>query len=317
MVSGMPESSIKTRPGSFKPCYLEAWKQGVLNQKIETGRTLMQNCVLCPRRCEINRFKEAKGVCRTDYRCRVSSYFPHFGEESCITGFRGSGTIFFTSCNLRCVFCQNWDISHNNRERPVSPEELAQMMIHLQERGCHNINLVTPSHVVVPILEALAVAVERGLCLPIVYNTSAYDSPESLDLLDGIVDIYMPDFKFWSGATSKRYAKAPDYAVVARRNMRIMHEQVGDLTLDEFGIARRGLLIRHLVMPNHEEESREILTFIAREISPETMVNVMFQYRPEYKVSVSRYPEINRTLTAGERARALEIAASAGLKRFA
>ncbi|NOZ03134.1 MAG: radical SAM protein [FCB group bacterium] len=286
-------------------------------RKIEMGKALMQNCILCPRQCEINRFEESKGICQTDYRARVSSYFPHFGEESCITGLRGSGTIFFTSCNLRCVFCQNWDISHSNRERPVSPEELAQMMIHLQELGCHNINLVTPSHVIVPILEALAVAIEMGLCIPIVYNTSAYDSRESLELMDGIVDIYMPDFKFWSRATSQRYAKAPDYGAVARRNLRIMHAQVGDLVLDEFGIARRGLLIRHLVMPNHEEETLQVLNYISREISLETVVNVMFQYRPEYKVNRVRFPEINRSLSVHERSNALKIAASAGLKRLA
>lgn len=299
----------------FAPAYLAAYRSGVLEERIQQGEELLRNCVLCPRECELDRTQSAKTVCKLGRRARVSSFFPHLGEEACLTGFHGSGTIFFTSCNLRCVFCQNWDISHTQDGREVEPEELAAMMIQLQDRGCHNINFVTPSHVVVQILESLQVAVERGLRLPLVYNTSAYDSSTNLALLEGIVDIYMPDFKFWSPDSAKRYLKAPDYPQVARRNFRIMHRQVGDLVVDEYGIARRGLLVRHLVMPGLQEDSRRIFSFLAREISPDTVVNVMFQYRPEGRAE--RYPELNRVLERGERRRALQVALEAGLHRWA
>jgi putative pyruvate formate lyase activating enzyme len=313
----MPESSTNTATNASRPRYLQAWRQGTLREKIEQGLTWMADCALCPRECRVNRLEVGGGTCKIGRQARVSSYFPHFGEEECITGYRGSGTIFFTSCNLRCVFCQNWDISHSHRGRDVTPVELARMMIHLQELGCHNINFVTPSHVVVPILEALELAIEMGLRIPLVYNTSAYDSRENLELLDGIVDIYMPDFKFWSAAVSKRYLKAPDYPEVARRNLKIMHRQVGDLIVDAWGVAVKGLLVRHLVMPNLPVETDRILSFLATEISPETMVNVMFQYRPNGKVNTASYPELNRILTVRERSHALHLVRTAGLTRLA
>lgn len=309
--------SDKSHKSSFKPLYLTTHKQGVFEQRIQKGKELLKNCSLCPRSCEIDRYQEPGTICKTGRLARVSSCFPHLGEESCLTGFRGSGTIFFGSCNLRCIFCQNWDISHTNAGKEVSPEELASMMIHLQDIGCHNINFVTPSHVVIQILEALPAAIDMGLRIPLVYNSSAYDSSTSLDLLSDIVDIYMPDFKFWSKTSAKRYSNAPDYSEIARRNLKLMHQQVGDLVLDEHGIAKRGLLVRHLVMPEHKEDTRQILSFIAREISSNTMVNVLFQYRPEGKVSRRTYPELNRFLTRSERTHAIELAKEAGLTRFA
>lgn len=309
--------SDKSHKSSLKPLYLTAYKQGIFKQRIQKGKELLKNCSLCPRSCEIDRYQEPGTVCKTGRLARVSSCFPHLGEESCLTGFRGSGTIFFGSCNLRCVFCQNWDISHTNTGKEVSPEELAFKMIHLQDIGCHNINFVTPSHVVVQILEALPIAIEMGLRVPLVYNTSIYDSNTSLALLNGIVDIYMPDFKFWSKTSAKRYSNAPDYPEIARRNLKLMHQQVGDLVLDEHGIAKCGLLVRHLVMPEHMDDTRQILYFLAKEISQDTMVNVMFQYRPEGKVSRKSYPELNRFLTRSERVRATELAKEVGLTRFA
>jgi putative pyruvate formate lyase activating enzyme len=219
-------------------------------------------------------------------------------------------------CNLRCVFCQNYDISHRGQGREVSPDELAAMMIELQEHGCHNINFVTPEHVVPQIIEALPLAIERGLNLPLVYNTSAYDSLESLRLLDGIVDIYMPDFKFWDPEMSLRYLKARDYPEAARQAIREMYRQVGDLVFDEYGLARRGLLIRHLVMPGGIAGTREIMRFIAGEISPMTYVNIMAQYYPAGRVSSEKYPEINRRLRLSEYEEAVDIARQEGLFRL-
>jgi putative pyruvate formate lyase activating enzyme len=238
------------------------------------------------------------------------------GEEDCLRGWRGSGTIFFANCNLRCVFCQNFDISQEGRGDPVLPEGLAALMLSLQAAGCHNINFVTPEHVVPQIIEALPMAVQAGLRLPIVYNTSAYDSLHSLRLLDGIVDIYMPDFKFWDDRRSLRYLKAKDYPQTARRALREMHRQVGALMLDEDGIARRGLLVRHLVMPDDLAQTADIMRFLAQELSPDTFVNLMAQYRPAAKVSSDKYPEINRPTTTQEYNQAARLAQQAGLWRF-
>lgn len=298
------------------PVYLNTCKDGLLLKKIRQGRRILKNCALCPRNCQIDRYQEPGTVCGTGNRARVSSYFPHYGEETCLTGNKGSGTIFFSGCNLRCVFCQNWDISHDTAGQEVSPEEIATMMIKLQDQGCHNINLVTPSHVVIPILEGLELAVKRGLRLPIVYNTSAYDSLDSLRLLEGIVDVYMPDFKFWSVDSAKRYMNAADYPETTRRNLKEMYRQVGDLETDASGIARRGLMVRHLVMPGHLEDTRQILRFISREISRNTAINIMYQYRPENQVTREKYNEINRHPTPAEYKQALYLAREAGLYRF-
>lgn len=301
-------------PFLVEPSYIQTLMDNDLPRKVDRAKSLLESCTLCPRNCGTNRLLEPGKICHLGRQALVSSYFPHFGEEKCITGSRGSGTIFFTSCNLRCVFCQNWDISHAEYGRPVTVAELAAMMLELQSLGCHNINLVTPSHVVPSIVEAVAVASEQGLSLPIVYNTSGYDGEDTLELLDGIVDIYMPDVKFWSVDSARSYLKAADYPEVVRHNLHIMHSQVGDLTIDARGIATRGLLVRHLVMPGHPEDTQKILTFLADRISPVTAVNLMFQYRPEYKVRRDRYPDINRVVSSQERQEALDWLHQSGLR---
>ncbi len=255
-------------------------------------------------------------MCKTGRHARVSSYFAHFGEERCLSGSRGSGTVFFSSCNLRCAFCQNYEISWLGEGHATRPDELAEMMLDLQNKGCHNINFVTPEHVVPQILEALLLAVERGLRLPLVYNTSAYDSADSLALMDGIVDIYMPDFKFWDAPQAKRYAKAPDYPDTARRAIKEMHRQVGPLVTDEHGVALRGVLLRHLVMPGSVAGTPEIMRWIARELGVDTHVNVMAQYHPACRVSETEYQEIDRCITRNEFQQAIQAFYAAGLVRL-
>jgi putative pyruvate formate lyase activating enzyme len=286
-----------------------------LRPRVERALQLLQACSACPRRCKVNRLEGKFGVCKTGRHTVVSSHFPHHGEEGCLSGWKGSGTIFFAGCNLRCVFCQNFDISWQVHGAPTPARELAALMLELQAQGCHNINLVTPEHVVPQIVEALPLAIEGGLRLPLVYNTSAYDSLESLALLDGLVDIYMPDFKYWDAEMARKYSRAPDYPEVARRAIKEMHRQVGDLSITHDGLARRGLLIRHLVMPEDVAGTRAVMKWIADELSPETFVNVMDQYHPAGKVSRSEHAEINRRLTPGEFERALQAARYAGLGR--
>lgn len=246
----------------------------------------------------------------------MASFFPHFGEEDPLRGWRGSGTIFFAQCNLRCVFCQNYDISQEGGFSETSPESLAQMMLNLQSHGCHNINLVTPSHVVPQILEALLLAVDAGLRLPLVYNTSGYDTVETLQRLDGIVDIYMPDFKLWDEAYALKYMNAPDYPEVARQALREMHRQVGVLQLDQHGLAQRGVLVRHLVVPGGIAGTAQVAQFLAHELSPDTYINVMAQYHPDGSVNASHFSEINRGITREEYTDALRAAREAGLWRF-
>jgi putative pyruvate formate lyase activating enzyme len=298
------------------PAYL-ALTMTELRRRAERAVAALEDCRACPRDCRVNRLEDRWSACKTGRYAVVASHFAHFGEEDCLRGWRGSGTIFFSHCNLRCVFCQNYDISQDIKptaERGIPPSALAAMMLALQREGCHNINFVTPEHVVPEIVEALPDAIEGGLRLPIVYNTSAYDSLESLQLLDGIVDIYMPDFKYWSGESSKRYMKAEDYPEVARATVRAMHDQVGRLEFDDDGLARRGVLIRHLVMPGGLEETRAILTWIATELGPGTYVNVMNQYHPAGRVGVDQYAEINRILSAAEFDEARRFAIGLGLR---
>jgi putative pyruvate formate lyase activating enzyme len=253
-------------------------------------------------------------VCSTGRYARVSTWFPHFGEEDCLRGTKGSGTIFFSFCNLKCVFCQNHDTSQAGRGRELSPDELSGAMLDLQAKGCHNINFVTPEHVVPEILEALPLAIERGLRLPIVYNTSSYDSLESVAWMDGIVDIYMPDVKLWTKPRAIRYLKAKDYPDVMKRVVVEMHRQVGALQIGDDGLARRGVLFRHLVMPGLLDETREIFRFLAEQVSRESYVNVMGQYRPEYKTG--DFPEIHRRPTAEEMLFAERLFFEAGLTRI-
>jgi putative pyruvate formate lyase activating enzyme len=309
---GSPKYTVQA--ADFEPAYLALHRRGELLKRAEQAVAGLSNCRVCPRDCGVDRLADETATCKTGRYAQVSSYFPHLGEEDCLRGWRGSGTIFFCMCNLKCVFCQNFDISQANRGREVGPAELASMMLELQDAGCHNINFVTPEHVVPQVLEGLVLAVEAGLRLPIVYNTSAYDSMESLRLLDGVVDIYMPDFKFWDSKLSLRYLKAKDYGRVAARVVKEMHRQVGPLKFDEHGVAKRGVLVRHLVMPGMPEETRQILHFLVQEVSPDTYVNVMAQYRPAWKVSAEKYAEINRPPTASEYQTAVQVASEAGLR---
>ncbi len=298
----------------FRPSYLEAYQSGKLAASIKQSYEILESCRLCPRNCEVNRLKNEKGICRTGSLAMVSSFSPHFGEEDPLVGTNGSGTVFMTNCNLLCVFCQNWEISHLGEGGEVDSRTLAVMMLQLQRLGCHNINFVSPTHVVPQILDALAYAIEGGLSVPLVYNTGGYDSVETLKLLEGIVDIYMPDFKFWDTEMARRYLKAPDYPERARDAIREMHRQVGDLTMDENGIALRGVLLRHLVMPGGATGTREVMRFIAREISPETYVNIMDQYRP--CGNAHKYPPLDRSITDDEFEDALRAAGEEGITRF-
>lgn len=300
----------------FEPAYLRTYESGELARKVERALSDLADCTLCPRDCHVNRLENEFPVCRTGRYARVSSFFPHFGEEDCLRGTRGSGTIFFSWCNLRCVFCQNFDISWQGGGSEARPGDLAGMMLELQAAGCHNINFVTPEHVVPQILEALPPAIEGGLRLPLVYNTGGYDSLESIELMNGVIDIYMPDFKYWDTEMARKYVKAPNYPEAARRVIKAMHQQVGDLVFDESGLAVRGLLLRHLVMPGNTAGTREIMEWVARELGPNTYVNVMAQYRPAGKVSRTEYVEINRRITGDEFESAVAAAHAAGLQRL-
>src|SRR5215207_8733990 len=272
-------------------------------------------CGVCPRLCKVDRLADHKGLCAIGRQAVVASSFAHFGEENCLRGWNGSGTIFFSGCNLRCVFCQNHDISWQVQGERMTPARLAEMMLALQARGCHNINWVTPEHVVPQILEALPLAVAGGLRLPIVYNTSSYDSLDSLRLMEGIVDVYMPDFKLWTNEAARRYLKRADYPDVARETIVEMNRQVGDLALDERGLARRGLIVRHLIMPGLLDETESILRFVAEELGPGTYVNLMAQYYVSGKVGQDgQFEEINRGISGAEYERALSIARELGLR---
>jgi len=298
----------------MKPSYLEAHEKGVLQKRVDRALAWMRRCTLCPRMCRVNRMEDEKGFCRTGRRAVVASYGPHYGEESPLVGKNGSGTIFFSHCNLFCVFCQNRDISHGGEGIPAEPGQLAAVMLELQERGCHNINLVTPSHVVGQILEALPLAIEGGLALPLVYNTGGYDRVPALRLLDGIVDIYMPDFKFWGPEVAERMCEARDYPRRAREALKEMHRQTGDLQVDSRGLARRGIILRHLVMPNGLAGSADVFRFVAREVSRRTYVNIMDQYRP--CGAAAGRSDIGRSISSEEYLEALQMARREGLDRL-
>ncbi len=299
------------------PSYLELHTSGELAERARRATALLgPRCLVCPRLCRVDRLADQRSLCGIGRRAVVASHFPHFGEEDCLRGWRGSGTVFFSGCNLRCVFCQNSDISWHVHGRPVTPKGLAAMMLELQDAGCHNINLVTPEHVVPQILEGLVVAAREGLRLPIVYNTSSYDGPESLELMDGVVDVYMPDFKLWSPEAARRYLRRADYAKAARRAIAEMHRQVGDLVRDDDGLARRGVLLRHLVMPGLFEETASILRWIAGELGSGTYVNLMAQYRPANLVGAAVYEELDRRVHRSEYADAVALAEELGLRRL-
>jgi putative pyruvate formate lyase activating enzyme len=299
-------------PTSY-PSYRKLLADGRLEARVEAAYARLEACDLCPRMCRAARPRGETGVCKGGILARVSSTGPHFGEESPLVGQNGSGTIFLTGCSLGCAFCQNYDISHCLDGREVSPRELAGMMLALEDMGCHNINLVTPTHFVPQIMRAVGLAASDGLGLPMVYNCGGYETVETLRLLEGLVDIYMPDFKFWESASGERYSGAPDYPQVARMALKEMQRQVGDLIVED-GLALRGLLVRHLVMPGGFDESKQILGFIARELSRDAFVNVMDQYRPCHRAD--QFPEIARRPTDAEFQGVLEAARAAGLVRI-
>ncbi len=295
-----------------KPSYVALYESGELESRITRLTQILESCTLCPRQCKVNRLQGELGYCKAGAALTVSSSFPHFGEERPLVGRSGSGTIFLTHCNLKCNFCQNYDISHQEAGESVSTQKLAQMMISLQMQGCHNINFVTPTHYVPQVIAALPFAIQLGLELPIVYNCGGYESLEVVELLEGIVDIYMPDAKFSNAASAKQYANAPDYFEVLKTVLKEMHRQVGVLEIAN-GIAHHGLLIRHLVMPNSVAGSEEILKFIAEKLSTESYVNIMSQYRPCFDAVDE--PLINRRLTSKEYHQAIELAKQFGLHR--
>jgi len=294
--------------------YLELYRSGKLRERIEAAVFLLESCSLCPHTCGVNRLTGDVGKCRTPREAIVSSYGPHFGEEAPLVGGHGSGTIFFTNCNLRCQFCQNYSISQLGEGEKVNREELADMMLSLQAKGCNNINLVSPTHVVPQILEALEIAVESGLQLPLVYNSGGYDSVETLRILDGIVDIYMPDMKYDDEETAKELSGIESYPSTNKAAIKEMHQQVGDLKINEQGVAERGLLVRHLVLPNGLAGTKGIVNFLSGEISPNTYVNIMDQYHPCYRAF--QIESLVRRISPVEFHEALSLAQEAGLSRL-
>ncbi|AVX30700.1 MULTISPECIES: radical SAM protein [unclassified Carboxydocella] len=293
------------------PSYRQLHASGQLAERAEKAWAALASCHLCPRHCGVNRLEGQKGYCRSGARALVASYSPHFGEEEVLVGQGGSGTIFFSNCNLRCIFCQNCDISQADAGEEVSSSELAEIMLYLQKQGCVNINFVSPSHFVAPILEAVELAAARGLTIPLVYNSGGYDEVSALRLLAGVVDIYLPDLKFVSPAVSRRLADAKDYFAVARKAIKEMHRQVGDLEVDGQGLARRGLIVRHLVLPEDLAGTRAVVEFLAQEISPHTAINIMGQYYPAFQAR--QEPALRRRITGTELAQARQWALDLGL----
>jgi putative pyruvate formate lyase activating enzyme len=298
---------------AFTPAYLQL-PSGELSDKVREAEEILRECTLCPRECNVDRTAGEKGFCRTVDKPFISSYSPHFGEEKPLVGRFGSGTIFMGNCNLGCIFCQNYSISHLGEGIVMSFEKLADVMLSLQNEGCHNINFVTPTHQMPMLLRSLLIASKKGLRLPIVYNCGGYESLHAIQLLEGVVDIYMPDFKYADPAMAKKYSGAENYPEVARAALKEMHRQVGDLLTDKRGIAMRGLLVRHLVLPEGIAGTAEIVKFIAEEISKNTYINIMDQYHPCFKAF--DHPPLNRRITAKEYTDALNMAIKAGIKRI-
>jgi putative pyruvate formate lyase activating enzyme len=300
---------------SFEPAYLSLLASGELESRVQQAYRRLEACDICPRQCRANRRQSVKGAaCHTGERAVVCSYNPHLGEEAPLVGMGGSGTIFFAWCNLQCQYCQNYEISQFGEGHEVDPEELAGMMLHLQNIGCHNINLVSPTHVVPQMLAGVLIAAQAGLHLPLVYNTGGYDAPSTLTLLHGVVDIYMPDMKYSDEPTARRLSRVKDYPAINRAAVKEMHRQVGDLQLDRRGIAQRGLLVRHLVLPEGLAGTAKVVRFLAEEISPHTYLNLMDQYRPCYKAQ--EFSELNRRISSAEYAEAVRLAEEAGLRRL-
>lgn len=301
-------------PEAQEAGYIQIYKSGLLEERIGKSTQMLEKCDLCPRKCGTNRLKEEKGFCRAGYLPKVSSFSPHFGEERPLVGYRGSGTIFMTHCNLGCVFCQNYSISHLDEGDEITFSQLSRMMMNLQSLGCHNINFVSPTHFVPQILKALPEAIEQGLSVPLVYNTGGYDSVKTLELLDGLFDIYMPDFKYGDTQIAEKYSQAKDYPEKARLAILEMHRQVGDLILDDRHIAVKGLLVRHLVLPSGLAGTRDIMRFLAAEVSPMTYVNIMAQYYPCGDIPPGS--PLFRRITQKEYDQAIEIAREEGITRL-
>jgi putative pyruvate formate lyase activating enzyme len=298
---------------SFKPAYRRLFNEGKFPERVRRAENALQDCDLCAWACHIDRTQKI-GFCRTGDKAIVSSAFPHSGEEDPLRGWRGSGTIFFSLCNLRCQYCQNYEISQDGEGQPISHEQLAGLMLQLQALGCHNINFVSPSHVIPQIIAAVYIAASAGLNIPLVYNTGGYDSLAGLALLDGIIDIYMPDMKYSDPALGQKYSKVRDYPAHNRAAVREMHRQVGDLQLNDDGVATRGLLVRHLVLPDNSAGTAEIVRFLAEEISPNTYINIMGQYHPAWHVQERNITPLNRPVTPAEVNAARTIARQAGLR---
>ena len=310
----LPEQvSMKTTAElRFEPSYLKAESDGRLARLEKELWEILRNCRLCPRKCGVNRLEGKTGFCSSTARLRIASFGPHFGEERPLVGTGGSGTIFFSNCNLLCCFCQNWEINHRGDGNNATHEDLAGMMLSLQRRGCHNINFVTPTHVIPHIIKALRLAIAKGFSLPLVYNNGGYDSLEVIRMLDGIIDIYLPDFKYQDGVLAAKYSSgARDYPEIAAATIKEMHRQVGELQLQGNGVARRGLIIRHLVMPENIAGTDLFVQWVAKELTPSTYVNLMAQYHPEHKAF--DYPEISRRITDQEWTQANSWAKAAGL----
>ncbi len=302
----------------FEPAYLKLARSGHMQERVTAAFQHMAKCDLCAWECRVDRKAGTLGVCRSGVKARISSYGPHLGEEDPLRGWRGSGTIFFARCNMRCQFCQNYDISQTDAGEELEPDELAAIILELQNSRCHNINLVSPSHVVPQILAAIYLAAQQGLRLPIVYNTGGFDSLSALRLLDGVIDIYMPDMKYASQHIARAYSRIPHYPQSNQAAVKEMHHQVGDLQIDAQGLAQRGLLVRHLVLPNGLAGTAEIVDFLAKEISPDTYLNLMDQYRPDFNVRQypNRFPKLRRPVNTQEFQAALQAARAAGLHRF-
>jgi putative pyruvate formate lyase activating enzyme len=304
---------MKEQPATA-PGYLTLLDQGELEAVATRALRRLENCDVCPWTCRVNRLVGEVGVCQTGARPLLASYGPHMGEERVLSGQRGSGTIFFSRCNMKCQYCQNADISQHGTGTPVDAEELANIMLELQQIGCHNINFVSPSHVVPQIVAAVLIAARAGLRLPLVYNSGGYDSVIMLKTVTGIFDIYMPDMKYGDPTIGSRYSKVPNYPQINQAAVREMHRQVGDLVVDESGVAVRGLLVRHLVLPNELAGTTEVVEFLAHQISKDTYLNIMDQYRPHYHAA--KYPELGRTISLDEWRQAVEAALAAGLHRL-
>jgi len=304
-----------TRPATT-PNYREL-PDAEFEARVEALWDRYADCDLCAYDCGVDRTAGETGACRVDDTAYVSSYFDHHGEEAVLRGTNGSGTIFMAHCNMACVFCQNFETSHEARGEPATPEDIAAMALDLQSRGCHNVNFVSPTHHSPHLIEAVRIARDRGLDVPVVWNCGGYERAEVLERLAGVVDVYMPDVKWSDDAAAATYSKAPGYWSNVTDSLREMHRQVGDLRVDDAGLATGGLLVRHLVMPNHVENAKGVLTFLAEEISPETFVNVMAQYRPHYEARTEeRYAEIGRRVTPAEYREVLEHARALGLERI-